>query len=80
MSKKPPIRSKPNTPKCGNCDYWGGNREIIVDKNGYMKNEILELEGLCYNINSNFDNKLREEGRNCVRFFKWTELNKKYTL
>jgi len=66
--------SKTDIAKCGNCDYWAGNREPCFDKHSTPKNNIIDAQGICNSIHSQFTDELRKQQRTCKHFSKWTEL------
>lgn len=66
--------SRTDIMKCGNCEYWTGQREPIFDRKGIPKNSITDKTGNCEKEGSRFCGKAREQNLKCKSFSKWTEL------
>lgn len=68
------MRSKTEREICGTCEYWTGERDPVFDKKGIPKIDIIDQNGICENVHSNFLDRPRKCDAKCVRYSKWTEI------
>ena len=68
------MKTNPNVIKCGNCHYWTGLREPVLDNHGQEKVVIHDDTGECERSESKFFGQDRKKNAKCKEFYKWTEL------